>query len=57
MDYNAWLSWECLVVPPDEIEEVAWKMEVWASLHKAAVHTTQPQISGKKMDGWLHLIV
>ncbi|KAI3360205.1 hypothetical protein L3Q82_014514 [Scortum barcoo] len=27
-----WLAWECLGVPPEELEEVSGVREVWASL-------------------------
>ncbi|TWW77341.1 hypothetical protein D4764_12G0007310 [Takifugu flavidus] len=31
-DYASRLVWECLGIPPDELEEVAGDREVWASL-------------------------
>ncbi|TWW67376.1 hypothetical protein D4764_02G0004170 [Takifugu flavidus] len=31
-DYVSQLVWECLGIPPDDLEEVAGEREVWASL-------------------------
>jgi len=33
-DYVFRLAWECLGVPPEELEEVAGDRDVWASLLK-----------------------
>ncbi|PWA24580.1 hypothetical protein CCH79_00011769 [Gambusia affinis] len=33
-DYVSWVAWECLGIPPEELEQVAGEREVWASLLK-----------------------
>ncbi|KAK0134956.1 hypothetical protein N1851_029236 [Merluccius polli] len=40
-------------IPQEELDEVAGEREVWASLLRLLPPATQPQISRKKMDGWM----
>lgn len=46
----SWLAWECLVVPVNELEEVAGDGKIWVSLLTVASVSCVPDMH-QKVDG------